>query len=393
MPGREIPNEPGLGPEIIETLEEIMRNRASLRYRWLTALLLCAVVHLGIPGPTGAHIVKAASSRQQPHARFAYAINRASRDITMYRINPATGYLSAIGTVAAGGEPVDVVSIPGDAPNHLDVRPVYLANQSSNTVAVFIADPNTGLLRLRGSVRAGLNPRALAIDPMGQFLLAANETSDDISVFRINRATGGLEPAATIPAGDHPVAVEFHPSGTMAYALNFGSGTISTYLVDRGQGTLFPVPFAIPAGEGPTSLAILPNGAGAVVTNPSTHQVSLFLIPFQPIPIMVPLPQISTSGDPTSVTVDRNGFVMITIAGLNVIAIFKLIPSGGLEYRGVIPAGIGPSDIAIDSNGFIYVANRESNDVSMYAIGTGWPWTQLGRVSAGVSPQCISLMF
>jgi 6-phosphogluconolactonase len=53
----------------------------------------------------------------------------------------------------------------------------------------------------------GKTPRNFAIDPTGQYLLAANQNSDTLVVFKIDRATGKLTPVGAPTSVPRPVCV------------------------------------------------------------------------------------------------------------------------------------------------------------------------------------------
>jgi 6-phosphogluconolactonase len=52
-------------------------------------------------------------------------------------------------------------------------------------------------------------PRNFAIDPSGQYLLAANQRSNNIISFRINQETGALSPAGYSIEISQPVCIKF----------------------------------------------------------------------------------------------------------------------------------------------------------------------------------------
>jgi len=80
---------------------------------------------------------------------------------------------------------------------------------------VFAVEEQSGRLDFieRQSTR-GKIPRCFAIDPTGQYLIAANQDSDSIVVFRINAQTGQLTwTGQTVEVGK-PVCVVFVPLET-----------------------------------------------------------------------------------------------------------------------------------------------------------------------------------
>ena len=55
----------------------------------------------------------------------------------------------------------------------------------------------------------GRTPRGFAIDPSGEFLLAANQDSDTIVTFRIDRRTGLPVPTGHMTSAETPVCIDF----------------------------------------------------------------------------------------------------------------------------------------------------------------------------------------
>ena len=56
-------------------------------------------------------------------------------------------------------------------------------------------------------------PRSFAIDPTGNYLLAANELTNNIVVFRIDPATGKLAKTGKEIMVDTPVCLQFALAG------------------------------------------------------------------------------------------------------------------------------------------------------------------------------------
>jgi len=91
---------------------------------------------------------------------------------------------------------------------HPSGRWVYSTNRGANTIAMYKVDPHSGKLTAIGwTSTKGEIPRGMNIDPSGEFLYVGNQNSDNILVFRINPKTGHLTgPLQTIKS---PVPVDF----------------------------------------------------------------------------------------------------------------------------------------------------------------------------------------
>ena len=76
-----------------------------------------------------------------------------------------------------------------------DGKFLYASNRGHNSLAIYRIDPVTGELEAVGHQSSlGDWPRGFAIDPTGEFLLVANQWSDAVYTMRIDRQTGLLTP-------------------------------------------------------------------------------------------------------------------------------------------------------------------------------------------------------
>ncbi|MGC1636025.1 MAG: beta-propeller fold lactonase family protein, partial [Candidatus Acidiferrales bacterium] len=84
-----------------------------------------------------------------------------------------------------------------------------------NSIAVFAVDHAKGTLTLVEFVpTGGRTPRNFAIDPSGQWLVAANQDSNNIVTFRINTKSGRLTPAGQSIEVNSPTMVDVVPLGS-----------------------------------------------------------------------------------------------------------------------------------------------------------------------------------
>src|ERR1035438_2995070 len=89
-------------------------------------------------------------------------------------------------------------------------RFVYCSNCGHDSIAIFAADPTTGLLTSTGWVSTqGRTPRFVCFDPTYRYLYAANEQSDTIVAFHADGATGRLTPTGQIIHNPSPVTIAF----------------------------------------------------------------------------------------------------------------------------------------------------------------------------------------
>jgi YVTN family beta-propeller protein len=175
-----------------------------------------------------------------PSGMFLYVANEggpAPTFVSMYIINTTTGALTPIGGVGSGGRAVSVAVDPRG-------KFAYVANSSngspaaSNIVSMYTINAGTGGLTLIGTIAAGTDPSAVAVDPGGKFAYVANSGSNDVSMYTINATTGSLTSMGTITAGLSPTSIAIRPSGKFAYVTNSGSNDVSMYSIDAATGAL-----------------------------------------------------------------------------------------------------------------------------------------------------------
>jgi 6-phosphogluconolactonase len=77
-------------------------------------------------------------------------------------------------------------------------------------ISIFKVDKASGRLTAAGHVSSGgKTPRAFGIDPSGTFLLAANQDSGNVVVMKIDEKTGALTPTGSVIEVGSACSVEF----------------------------------------------------------------------------------------------------------------------------------------------------------------------------------------
>ncbi len=141
-----------------------------------------------------------------PTQDLVYFSNEQGCSVTSYRLDPATGTLSAAQTIT---------TLPGGytARNtcsqiHLTSsgRFLYVANRGHNSIAGFAVDA-AGRLTSIGHASTEPVPSAFCLDPAGHFVFAAGSASGRLAWYHINGESGGLTPLATYEVGRRPQAV------------------------------------------------------------------------------------------------------------------------------------------------------------------------------------------
>ncbi|MGE0257327.1 MAG: lactonase family protein [Alphaproteobacteria bacterium] len=142
-----------------------------------------------------------------PDRGLVYFSDEQGCSVSVYRLDPATGALSAVqrvGTLPDGFSGRNTCSQIHLTPS---ARFLYVGNRGHNSIAGFAVDAATGQLRPLGHAATEAVPSAFGLDPGGNYLFAAGTATGKLASYRIDTATGALAPLAVIDAGRRPAAV------------------------------------------------------------------------------------------------------------------------------------------------------------------------------------------
>ena len=138
---------------------------------------------------------------------MVYFSNEQGCSVTGYRLDPATGTLTAgqtLTTLPEGYTARNTCSqIHLTASGHF----LYVGNRGHNSLAGFAVDAATGRLTALGHVATEAVPGAFGLDPEGHFVFAVGTASGRLASYRINGETGALTPLATYAVGQRPMGV------------------------------------------------------------------------------------------------------------------------------------------------------------------------------------------
>ncbi len=147
--------------------------------------------------------------RFSPDERFVYLLCELDASIHVFPYDAATGRL-AKETQIASALPKDFSGKPWAADLHLtpDGKFLYASERTSSTLAVFRADPKSGALNAIGFCPTETQPRGFAIDPSGRTLLAVGQLSNSLTGYAIDPERGTLRPLKQYPVGKNPNWIE-----------------------------------------------------------------------------------------------------------------------------------------------------------------------------------------
>jgi 6-phosphogluconolactonase len=145
-----------------------------------------------------------------PSGKYAYVINEMLCTLTAFSYDPEKGTLKEIQTITTLPHEVKQGYSTAEVVAHPSGKFLYGSNRGHHSIAVFKVDEATGKLTAAGHQGQGIKtPRNFNIDPTGNFLLAANQDGDSIAVFKIDQQTGALTPVGEPVAVPKPVCVRF----------------------------------------------------------------------------------------------------------------------------------------------------------------------------------------
>lgn len=186
-------------------LDKVMIYRLDALAGTLTA---AAPPHLRLaPGAGPRHLAF------HPSLPYAYVVSEIDSTVTACAWSALTGALTELQTVPT--LPPDALgpSFAADVHVHPAGTFLYASNRGHNSLAVFRIDAASGRLTAAGHAPShGQTPRHFALDPAGAFLFAENQDSDTIVTLRIDPATGGLEPTGHVLRLPTPVCMQFAPA-------------------------------------------------------------------------------------------------------------------------------------------------------------------------------------
>lgn len=349
--------------------------------------------------------------------------NGKAEGIYVYRMDPATGALTYVRTVAGIANPSFLAFDPEHHFLFACNETEMFAGQPGGGVSAFALDAGAASMTfVNAQPTHGAFPCHLCVDPSGRYVLSANYGSGSYAVHpiasdgRLGGATdvvqhAGSGPNARRQGGPHAHMVTFDLSGRYALLVDLGIDRTLVYRLETA-GKLVPNEVAAPSGAmrqssgpsapgaGPRHVGFHPSNRYAYVINELGCTVDVFawnaaagtLAPLQTI---ATLPAAFTGANTTAeIAVHPSGrFLYGSNRGHNSIAIFGIDPSGRtLTALGNEPTqGEDPRSIAIDPTGtFLLAANQNSDNVVTFRIdqSTG-TLSATGDIARIPTPVCL----
>lgn len=326
------------------------------------------------------------------------------RGIHVFRVDRATGALTAAGVTVHGTSPSALVFDTKGAHCYAANASDLVDGDTSGTVSAFAVDRESGQLRLLNTVSSGgLGPTYVSLHPAGRYVLVANYAGGSVAVLPI-LADGRLAPASDVqktagsvgptratnaPPGSfaisghdapHPHMIRTDAAGRFVIAPDLGLDRIFVWRFDARAGVLTPADtpsVALPPGDGPRHFAFHPNGRWLYSIQEEASTVALFdydattggLTPRQ---MLSTLPA-GYAGSSFASGIQVSGDGRFVYAGNRLhdsVAIFAVGADGTLVLVGEEwTRGSYPRSFNIDPSGtFLYVCNQRADNVTAFRI-------------------------
>jgi 6-phosphogluconolactonase len=308
--------------------------------------------------------------------------------IYVFRLDPSTGALSHVQTVAEQADP-SYLALGRDG------RHLYAVNEldPDGQVSAFTLEPSSGHIEPINSVSSrGAHPAHLSVHPSGRWLGVANYSGGTIASFPI-QPDGSLGDAADVvdhsgsgpnpkrQEGPHPHMIVSDPNGAFLLVPDLGTDRVVAYRLDTTTGKLSEQPRAggqLAPGAGPRHLTFGPDGRHAYVINELASTITVFDYQdgtMKPVQSVTTLPDDYSGSTTTAAIVSHptGQWVYGSNRGHDSVATFAVDADGRLTPRGQVPTqGRTPRDINIDPSGsFLLAANQGSDSITTFRIRPG----------------------
>jgi len=143
-----------------------------------------------------------------PNGRLVYVLGELDGSVYVFDYDVGTGRLTDKQAVSA--LPRDFHGKPSAADLHItsDGKFLYGSERTSSTLAGFKVDPATGMLSPIGSVPTEKQPRGFHVDSSGRYVLVVGQLSHRLSSYTIDVDSGRLTRLKEYPMGKNPNWVE-----------------------------------------------------------------------------------------------------------------------------------------------------------------------------------------
>lgn len=273
--------------------------------------------------------------------------------------------------------------------------------------------PSGSLVPLRTpTVKAGINPSAIATDPSGHHLYVANEgagpqgsSPGTISQYSIGR-DGTLTAMPMQATGATPTAITIDATGHYAYVANFADGDgisphvggVSQYTI-AASGALVPMtPATVDGGVGTSAVALHPTAAFAYVANYTEGTIMVFALGRDGAIGPTPLSTVQLAGTdpkplPNAMIIDPTGaYLYVANFGNSTIGQFSIDGvTGALTAMATPYLSQSVRTLTLHHTAgadYVYAVDYKSGQVVEYKIGSSGNLVAVPPVVTVCGPEC-----
>ncbi|MGE0616159.1 MAG: lactonase family protein [Bacteriovoracia bacterium] len=253
---------------------------------------------------------------QKPVRQYQYlvTVNRGANSLSLFRVEPATGWLSFVENVSTISEPYLAVFHPrqghlyvasssaggsairrysldiytgtltaGETTSLGDQTPSLVFNRSgtrlyassfAGILRTYAVDGVTGALSLLQELALPSQPRQISLHPSESFLYCVGCLFNQVASYRVSESDGTLSFDASASASSVPIDIAFDSTGNfMSIALNTAA-TIATYGLDLNTGGIGLVSSVTRAGA--LNLSFSLDGAHLIETHISNDVIAIY---------------------------------------------------------------------------------------------------------------------
>ncbi len=142
-----------------------------------------------------------------PDGDVVYFSNEQGCSVTAYNFDRSAGTLTAFQTLSTLPEGYEGPNMCSQIQISPSGRALYAPNRGHDSIACFSIEPSNGSMQSLGAVPTEAVPRAIGLDPGGNYLFAAGLESGRLAAYRIDSLTGELELLDSYDIGRGPMWV------------------------------------------------------------------------------------------------------------------------------------------------------------------------------------------
>ena len=288
-----------------------------------------------------------------PSQQYLYAVSeiqdsegRAGGGVSAFRVDQATGALTALNQQSSGGAGPCHVSVEATG------KYALVANFGSGSIAMLPIEGDGSLAPASDSVQhvgasahaqrqASAHAHSINPDPENRFALVADLGMDKVLIYRMDLAAGKLQPHdhpwSQARAGAGPRHLAYHPNGRFVYVINEIDSTMGAYTYDAAVGalqeihTLSTLPEGYSGNNSTADVHLNPSGTFLYGSNRGHDSIAVFAVDAA-TGRMTAQGQVSTQGrTPRNFGIDPTGtFLLAANQATDTIVSYRLNPHTGM---------------------------------------------------------------